>query len=598
MYFKDFHFSNEKHLLFKAGEVVSLKTNQLHLLEFFLNDTESVHSKDDILSAVWGNQDVSEQVVFQTISQLRSVLGSDAIKTYPKRGYRWTLDVSLQDAVVQTKPNTRIIESPTTSRNKAAKNQAVWLVSVVFFAVLFTISFKWLTSSDDRVVIHHIEVDTSPVDWASISSEEFVLRPLQGEVNASLLFSSPQLAHQQAQLPSQTWLLATKGYASDSLELIHYSAFNGQQQWQGYVQGATATKVSQALQDRIEQLQGFGMFTKGNQVLTLESVRALLQDSPDDPELLLLASKKHTAMAQNDVALAYLQRVVATEGPNIYKAVAYWKMGRIYKMRGQSAMAHQALETMGKVLSSLPLTPLYFEYIKTKAWLAYSETNHAAMYQALEQGFARFHQEQGKHPLSAFKLHILTSILSQKVANHESKYHHLTQAQALLIEHQLDASNYAVVYYHYALFAKASNPSIKDRAYITFLNKVLTLPRTSDNFWVHDEVIELLVLHHLAVEDFTSATQVLDEYSVTPKRLFLRAKVQQAQNQAAEARALYERAYQQAKIDYDTRTALESALILYRLSSAAPAKQAEYLVYLQYNAQEQWLVERLSLVSH
>ncbi|MCW9015742.1 MAG: winged helix-turn-helix domain-containing protein, partial [Kangiellaceae bacterium] len=77
--FESYRFNREQLILYKDNELIPLKRNQALLLDFFLSSPESIHSKDDILDNVWRDKVVSEQVVFQTISQLRSIFGDKAI---------------------------------------------------------------------------------------------------------------------------------------------------------------------------------------------------------------------------------------------------------------------------------------------------------------------------------------------------------------------------------------------------------------------------------------------------------------------------------------------------------------------------------------
>lgn len=76
--FLTYRFSvNDLILYQRDNSILELKTKQAELLRLFVCEPEKIHSKEDILEALWRNQDVSEQVVFQTVSQLRGILGND-----------------------------------------------------------------------------------------------------------------------------------------------------------------------------------------------------------------------------------------------------------------------------------------------------------------------------------------------------------------------------------------------------------------------------------------------------------------------------------------------------------------------------------------
>jgi DNA-binding winged helix-turn-helix (wHTH) protein len=91
--FRNYRFLPEPMVLYRDGEIIPLKHNQTLLLHLFLDNPEKIHSKDAIMNFVWKNKVVSEQVVFQTISQLRALLGDNAIQTFSKKGYKWTIAI-------------------------------------------------------------------------------------------------------------------------------------------------------------------------------------------------------------------------------------------------------------------------------------------------------------------------------------------------------------------------------------------------------------------------------------------------------------------------------------------------------------------------
>ncbi len=85
LHFANFPFEPIQKILYKNKEIVTLTANQAKLLA----EPQKIFSKEEILQLVWSDRVVSEQVVFQNISQLRAIFSDDAIKTFPKREYQW-----------------------------------------------------------------------------------------------------------------------------------------------------------------------------------------------------------------------------------------------------------------------------------------------------------------------------------------------------------------------------------------------------------------------------------------------------------------------------------------------------------------------------
>lgn len=611
-YFKEFRYDIEKQTLYQVNELIPLKKNQAALLEFLLSDPDSIHSKDDILNAVWKNQVVSEQVVFQTISQLRSIIGHDSIKTFARKGYKWMVSVSKETFI---KEQSQTESQPVISGENGTHNLFLspkLLLALVFVLILSLITFVFLpldgNAENVNLYVLTDEMRESPNGVRQTVSAlkklpQFELSHLPSSVSVTQAFASPRLAYRKSNIPAEAWLMWGEVYEAEQSAILHYGLSGEFDSWQGYIEADSVELLTSQLSARFSQLAELGLFSMSKRVLSLPELRSQLEIRPMDPDLLLLVAKYHESTNQFDVALSYLQRLNKVDSIkqwSPYRAIAFWKIGRIYKMRGQHALAHQSLEAMSDVLEQSPVGPLHFQYVKTKAWLAYSETEHQAMYQALDEGFQYFDSENVNQPLLKFKLHVLSSILALKVSDHEKKYFHLSQAQALMLKHQLDESNLAAVYYHLALFSQHTNQVSKSKSlhneHVAYLERILLLPRTLDNFWIHDEAMELLINHYKEEENYAAAYSILSNKAQTPKRLYLKAELLMAQYKKVEAIAHFEQAFEKANIEYDKRTAIESAVKLYHLYTDDLKKQSIYIAYLETNAKSDWLRGKLALV--
>jgi len=83
-------------LIFKNGNKINIRAKTLLVLKFLIENKQQIVSKKALLTQIWSNVVVQEQVLVQSIKEIRDVLGSDVIKTYPRQGYQWT--APLQDA--------------------------------------------------------------------------------------------------------------------------------------------------------------------------------------------------------------------------------------------------------------------------------------------------------------------------------------------------------------------------------------------------------------------------------------------------------------------------------------------------------------------
>ena len=80
--------------LFKLNQKIEIRPKTFSRLCFFLNSPQQIISKQSILENVWDDVLVSDQVLFQTIRELRNIFkDTKVIKTIPRKGYCWLLPV-------------------------------------------------------------------------------------------------------------------------------------------------------------------------------------------------------------------------------------------------------------------------------------------------------------------------------------------------------------------------------------------------------------------------------------------------------------------------------------------------------------------------
>lgn len=77
-------------LIFKNGKKITIRAKTLLVLKFLIENKHQIVSKKALLAQVWSDVVVQEQVLVQSIKEIRDLLGADVIKTYPRQGYQWT----------------------------------------------------------------------------------------------------------------------------------------------------------------------------------------------------------------------------------------------------------------------------------------------------------------------------------------------------------------------------------------------------------------------------------------------------------------------------------------------------------------------------
>jgi DNA-binding winged helix-turn-helix (wHTH) protein len=84
--------------LFLDGNEVALRPKTFAVLQYLIENSGRLVSKDELFAAVWPNLAVTDDALVQSIGELRRALGDDGprlIRTVPRRGYRFESAVSV-----------------------------------------------------------------------------------------------------------------------------------------------------------------------------------------------------------------------------------------------------------------------------------------------------------------------------------------------------------------------------------------------------------------------------------------------------------------------------------------------------------------------
>jgi len=131
--FVDFVVDPQANLLIKKGREKRIESKAMSLLILLASDAGKVITRKQLLTSIWPNVVVGDEVISQLVYSLRNALGDDAknpqyIETIPKKGYRFIAEVkgvestknilqpaekiiALRDKKPQSKVNTKLLLS-------------------------------------------------------------------------------------------------------------------------------------------------------------------------------------------------------------------------------------------------------------------------------------------------------------------------------------------------------------------------------------------------------------------------------------------------------------------------------------------------------
>lgn len=186
--FESFRVDVKKRLLFKDGNIISIKPKTFDTLLVLLKNKNEIISKDDLIEDVWHGVAVSDDSLTQQISQLRKLLGESADKhkfivTVPGIGYKFVADVHntkslngdnslagesqlLRVNESRNKPDTeksKYVNLDKTKPNQSQKSEQTfekfttdrkrtWLIAIAAFVVLgLAAIFYWASNEPEKI---------------------------------------------------------------------------------------------------------------------------------------------------------------------------------------------------------------------------------------------------------------------------------------------------------------------------------------------------------------------------------------------------------------------------------------------------------------
>ena len=123
--------------LFLEGNEIALRPKTFAVLRYFVENSSRLVSKDDLFAAVWPNLAITDDVLVQSIGELRRALGDDGarlIKTIPRRGYRFESEVSALESHGQSSADA--LPASATSSDTVQPPQPAFTRHTIVFASL------------------------------------------------------------------------------------------------------------------------------------------------------------------------------------------------------------------------------------------------------------------------------------------------------------------------------------------------------------------------------------------------------------------------------------------------------------------------------
>lgn len=126
-----------------GDETIQVRPKTFALLLLLLEKPREVLSKKFLLDSIWDDVSVEEQVLVQSIGELRKLLRNpEIIQTYPRKGYAWAADVATQTELAAGNVPVPATATPVVIAAKASHRKiTLGLLSVALLITLAALMF-------------------------------------------------------------------------------------------------------------------------------------------------------------------------------------------------------------------------------------------------------------------------------------------------------------------------------------------------------------------------------------------------------------------------------------------------------------------------
>jgi len=591
--FNNFEFDTENLLLTHNDEAITIRHTEAKVLAVFLENQASVLNKEDILSYVWPNKVVSEQVVFQNISHLRNRFGNTAIKTFPKRGYQWQINAQVIncDSKVHS-----IADKCTESSNQSVQSvqsinknkQFIW--PVISILAIFCI------------VIASFYSNKEIIDGTSNSSIKLAFIPIQDQNNHSTyiaLEDDEQLdftelnslkTEQFQNAISIEYPLISKAHPFVLMGKVrthtnkHYLDFKLKGPsaiWQGQISGISKQGVIFQLKAHLKHKLIYDLIsTPQTPEVKLAKLSIAHQNSPNDFIILRELSMTYFMTDEFEKAMAMADKLIrlAKNKNNLQhlaRALAY--QSKVLTKKGLYDLSAEKLSLAKRYFNQIDDLKYLARAWYYQSWLDHQNKNYEAIKASLIKSSQLAFKANNK--LGGIESLIHLASMAHTYQKDKDKYLFLQQAETKLRAYNLPSYHFALISYRYASFAKT--PSEKE----PHLKKVLELTTFAPEHWAAQSSKRQLVNYYLSYNRINEAQKLIDTTTLdNATNSYLKALLAQAQLQTDKMVNYAKQTFEQAQLSGSRTLSLNSALLL----CTQYVDCDYYSQYINHNATAHW----------
>ncbi|MBU2972024.1 winged helix-turn-helix domain-containing protein [Pseudoalteromonas sp. C2R02] len=559
--FNNFEFNTENLLLTHNDQAITIRHTEAKVLAVFLENQASVLNKEDILSYVWSNKVVSEQVVFQNISHLRQRFGNDAIKTFPKRGYQWQIKT-----LVVTSPLEESSESSNQAIQTINNKRLIWPVIFCFALLCILIaSFYSNKAMLDNTSNSSIKLAFIPIKdlseqspYISFEDDELLdfteLSSLKTEkFENAISIEYPKIAK------AHRFILMGKMRTHNNKHYLDFKLKGPSTIWQGQISGSSRQDVISQLTAHLKHKLIYDLISSPQAPeVKLAKLSIAHQKSPNDLIILRELSMTYFMTDEFEKAMALADKLIKlaknqNNFQHLARALAY--QSKVLTKKGLFDLSAQKLSLAKGYFNQINDLKYLARAWYYQSWLDHQNKNYDAIKTSLIKSSQLAFKANNK--LGGIESLIHLASMAHTYQQDKDKYLFLQQAETKLRSYNLPSYHFALISYRYASFAKTSSEKEPH------LKKVLELTTFTPEHWAAQSSKRQLVNYYLSHNRINEAQKLIDTTTLdNATNSYLKALLAQAQLQTDKMVTYAKQTFEQAQLSGSRTLSLDSALLL------------------------------------
>lgn len=600
-YFNNIKFNSQSLVLTQDNQPLAIRNNEARLLAFFLANPGQVYSKDAILENVWAGKVVSEQAVFQAISNLRVLFGEEAIKTFPKKGYQWQIPLhageppAVLDNLAPTNINNTSLIAWPYGYGLLALFAIVCLVAAIALTLYQTAPMP-ATISTPVVLAPFTNQQAGSANVAQQLQKAFIERAqrhkkltvheLPGDAHPYQIAAAPRYFLERYQQSAAVKLLVAGNiHEHDKTLYLAFILQGRSNQWRGYVNGQSIGELANKLEALLSKVASINvLWEASDRRLVNAQLQILHSENPDDLTI-------HYQLVENLLYLGDLNSV------RIQAEELELRAGRAGDISYQSLallmQMHAGFQSLPdeKRLELLDASVALAQSINDAALQSYLMDRYAVIYYSL-QNFTAL-EEKLLHALALAEpypeqyLQVLRtlSIFSFKFHHEGKRDEYLKRARAVLDKYNFPDE------VHAQLDDLAGMYTNDNRQKEFFYRAAINRFKPEDNVWIKESAQRHLIELYIQEKRWADAVAVLaPEQELSGAELFMQAQIYFKQSEMAQAQTKAEAAFKKANLQGEYIASLDSALLLEQIYKKfeEPDLQKSMREFIEKNALESW----------